>query len=173
MRLVGVVAGACAVLALAGCSKAVDGQPEASGTPLTKEQLFDPCSVPDDVVLAAGADPASKNDNPFAVEREEWKGCTWRAGEFFLSLLNTTKSMLDFRKNTYIHDFVDVTVGGRNGVQYLIGESNPPEECGIVFDSSQGRITLQAALALGSRDTTDSCQVAKAAGPNFVEVLPE
>lgn len=40
VRVLGVVAGLCAVLAVAGCSESVSGQPEVSGAPLTKEQLL-------------------------------------------------------------------------------------------------------------------------------------
>ncbi|APE33035.1 hypothetical protein BOX37_02555 [Nocardia mangyaensis] len=174
MRLVGVAAGVCAVvLALAGCSESVDGQAEVSGAPLTKEQLFDPCNVPDEVLLAAGADPASKDDNPFSAPSSSWKGCGWRAGDFYLSLLSTTNSPQEFRENTYFHDFQDVTVNSRPGLQYLIGESNPPEECGIAFGSSQGTITLMVGRALSSKSTTDPCEVANTAAPSFVEVLPE
>src|SRR3546814_19686855 len=99
MRLVGFAAGVCAVVALAGCSEAVDGQPEASGAPLTKEQLFDPCTVSDSVLQAAGADPASKDDNPFSVPRPDWKGCSWRAGDHFISFFSTTNTMKQFRED--------------------------------------------------------------------------
>lgn len=173
MRLVGFAAGVCAVVALAGCSTAVDGQPEASGTPLTKEQLFDPCAVSDGVLQAAGADPAKKDDNPFSVPRPEWKGCNWLAGDFFLSFYSTTYTMQKFQENTHLHDFKDVTVGGRAAKQYLIGDRSPAEECGIVFESSQGRITLQANKASSSKSTTDPCAVVNDAAPHFVEIIPK
>ncbi|MFD8101344.1 DUF3558 domain-containing protein [Nocardia fluminea] len=173
MRLVGFAAGVCAVVALAGCSEAVDGQPEASGAPLTKEQLFDPCTVSDSVLQAAGADPASKDDNPFSVPREEWKGCGWRAGDFYLSLFSTTYTMQKFRENTSLHDFRDVTTGSRSGVQYLLDETNPPEQCGIAWDTSRGTVTLQASRSLSSKSSTDPCAVAGNAAPHFVPLLPQ
>lgn len=172
MRLVGFAAGVCAVLALAGCSKAVDGQPEASGAPLTKEQLFDPCTVPDSVLRAAGANPASKDDNPFSVPRADWKGCGWRAGDHFISFFATTRTLQEFRQNTYLHDFKDVTVSGRQALQYYLGSSNPPEECEIVFDTSQGRITVKASKASSSKSTTDPCVWVNDAAPHFVDSIP-
>ncbi|MFC4377143.1 DUF3558 domain-containing protein [Nocardia halotolerans] len=173
MRLVGFAAGMCAVLALAGCSDAVDGQPEASGAPPAKEQLFDPCTVPDSVLIAAGADPASKDDNPFSVPRADWKGCGWRAGEFFIDLFSTTNTMDEFRDNRLLHDFQDVAIEDRKGVQYLIGETSPPEECGLAFESSRGTITLQSSRASSSKSTTDPCVVVNNAAPHFIATFPK
>ncbi|MFE3546000.1 DUF3558 domain-containing protein [Nocardia sp. NPDC059177] len=173
MRLVGVVAAGCAVLALAGCSQDVAGQPEASGAPLTKEQLFDPCSVPDDVLLAAGADPASKDDNPFSVERAEWKGCSWKTPGYFLNFHSTTKTVQEFRENDYFHDFTDITVGDRLALQYLLGTRTPIDQCAIAFATSRGTVTLTAALFVNDKSGTDPCPLVNAAAADFVKVIPE
>ncbi|MFC9661064.1 DUF3558 domain-containing protein [Nocardia sp. NPDC127606] len=173
MRLVGFAAGVCAVVALAGCSTAVDGQPEASGTPLTKEQLFDPCTVSDRVLQAAGADPATKDDNPFSVPRADWKGCAWTANGYFISLFTTTKTMKEFRANDYLHDFKDVSIGDRKATQYLLGTKTPPDQCGIAFESAQGTITLQASKFVDNKASTDPCQLANDAAPHFVTILPQ
>ncbi|MFD3463471.1 DUF3558 domain-containing protein [Nocardia fluminea] len=173
MRLVGFAAGVCAVLALAGCSEAVDGQPEASGAPLTKEQLFDPCTVSDSVLQAAGLDPASKDDNPFSVPRAEWKGCAWRGDGHFIGMNSTTYTMQEFRANDYFHDFKDINVQGRPAMQYLLGTRTPANQCGIIFDTSQGRITVTASKFIDDKSSTDPCMLVNNAVPNFVEILPK
>ncbi|MFC8383895.1 DUF3558 domain-containing protein [Nocardia sp. NPDC057272] len=172
MRLVGFAAGVCAVVALTGCSTAVDGQPEASGAPLTKEQLFDPCTVSDSVLQAAGADPATKDDNPFSVPRPDWKGCSWRAGDHFISFFSTTNTLQQFRENQYFRDFHDVTVSGRPALQFYLGTINPPEECEIAFDTSQGRVTLTASKASSSNSTTDPCVWVNDAASHFASSIP-
>ncbi|MFE1594479.1 DUF3558 domain-containing protein [Nocardia sp. NPDC058705] len=173
MRLVGLAAGVCAVMALAGCSEAVDGQPEASGAPLTKEQLFDPCTVPDSVLQAAGLDPASKDDNPFSVPRAEWKGCAWRGGGHFISLMSTTHTMQEVRANDYLHDFKDITVGDRPAVQYLLGTRTPVNQCAIAFDTSKGRVSITATKFIDDTSSIDPCELANTAAPNFLEILPK
>ncbi|MFB7877673.1 DUF3558 domain-containing protein [Nocardia sp. NPDC056064] len=173
MRLVGLAAASCAVLALVGCSKEVDGQPEASGAPLTKEQLFDPCATPDSVLLAAGADPASKDDNPFSVERAEWKGCSWRADGYYLNFHSTTKTIQDFRANDYLHDFRDITVGTRPALQYLMGDRKPVDQCAIAFDTSKGTVSLTAALFVADKSGTDPCPLVNTAATKFLEIIPE
>ncbi|MFF2086883.1 DUF3558 domain-containing protein [Nocardia sp. NPDC058176] len=173
MRLVGVAAGVCAVvLALAGCSETVDGQPEVSGAPLTKEQLFDPCTVPDSALEAAGLDPASKNDNLFSVPRAAWKGCAWRADSYYISLISTTYTMDEVRANDRHHGFKDVSVGDRTAVQYYVGNETAPVECDITFETGQGRIMLNANKFVDDKSTTDPCSLAENAAPFFVDLIP-
>ncbi|TDP39487.1 DUF3558 domain-containing protein [Nocardia ignorata] len=173
MRLVGIAVGVGVALVLSGCGQSVDGQPEVSGAPLTKEQLFDPCGVPESALVAAGADPASKDDNPFSVPRAEWKGCGWRAGDFFLSLLSSTYTISEYRTNTYYRDFKEVTIDNRSGLQYQLGDKSPSEECGIVFDTTQGRIEIVASKALSSKSTTDPCARVNEMAPHFASILPQ
>ncbi|MFF2086878.1 DUF3558 domain-containing protein [Nocardia sp. NPDC058176] len=171
MRLAYLTAAVCAAaVVLAGCSETVDGQAVIS--PLTKERLFDPCTVRDSVVQAAGADPATRDDNPFSSPRPDWKGCRWTADGYFISLFSTTNTVQQFRENDYLHDFQTVTVGGREGLQYLLGTWDPPHQCGIAFGSSQGTITLQASKFVDNKSSTDPCLLANNAAPNFMEVLP-
>ncbi|WP_278264777.1 DUF3558 domain-containing protein [Nocardia sp. AG03] len=173
MRLVGLAAAGCAVLALVGCSKEVDGQPEASGAPLTKEQLFDPCATPDSVLLAAGLDPAKKDDNVFSVPRAEWKACAWRGDGYFITFESTIYTMEEIRSNTYFHDFKDVTVGDRQAVQYTPGERTPPNQCEIAFDTAnQGRAIVVATKFVDNKSTVDPCAIVHAAAPHFLEEIP-
>ncbi|WP_181698726.1 DUF3558 domain-containing protein [Nocardia sp. GTS18] len=172
MRLVGIAVGVGVALVLSGCGQSVDGQPEVSGAPLTKEQLFDPCGVPESALVAAGADPASKDDNPFSVPRAEWKGCGWNAGDHFISLFTTANTMQEVRANDYLHDFKDVTVGDRKATQYLLGTRTPPNQCGLAFESSQGTVLLQASKFIDDKSPTDPCTLANDAAPHFVSVLP-
>lgn len=178
MRLVGLAAASCAVLALVGCSTSVDGQPEAgpeaSGTPLTKDQLFDPCTVPTTVLEAAGLDPTWKDDNPFSVERAEWKGCGYKGDGHFIYFSSTTYTMDEIRANDYFHDFKDITIGDRSALKYTPGERTPPNQCEIAFDTShQGRVMVTATKFVDNESATDPCAIADAAAPSFLTVIPK
>ncbi|MFE3545212.1 DUF3558 domain-containing protein [Nocardia sp. NPDC059177] len=174
MRLVGVVAASCAVVALAGCSQQVEGQPEASGAPLTKEQLFDPCSVPDDVLLATGLDLTWKDDNPFSVPRAEWKGCGYKGDGHFITFKSTLYTLDEIRANDYFHSFKDITVGDRPAIQYTPGNRQPPNQCEIAIDTSnQGRVMLTATKFVDNKSSTDPCAIADAAAPHFFETVPQ
>ncbi|GEM29814.1 hypothetical protein NN3_08210 [Nocardia neocaledoniensis NBRC 108232] len=173
MRLIGLAVGACAVLVLAGCSEEGGGQAEVSGAPLTKEQLFDPCTVPEGALVAAGADPASKDDNPFTVGREDWKGCDWSAGGHYIGLISTTHTLDEFRANDRFSEFRDVTIGDRRALQHYVGSQTPPNECQVTFDTSRGRVSVSAMRFLSDKSTTDPCEWAAAAAPHFMAYLPQ
>ncbi|UGT53126.1 DUF3558 domain-containing protein [Nocardia asteroides] len=172
MRLIGLAVGACAVLVLAGCSEEVGGQAEVSGAPLTKEQLFDPCTVPDGALTAAGLDPASKDDNLFSVPRAEWKGCGWTADGHFISFMSTVYTMDEIRANDRYHDFKEVTVGDRKALQFYIGTEQTPVECELAIETGQGRALINASKFVDSKSPTDPCSLANNAAPHFIAYVP-
>jgi len=176
--VLGVVAGLCAVLAVAGCSESVSGQPEVSGAPLTKEQLFDPCTLPESAIAATGADPATKDSNPFGTPRAEYIGCRWTAANtdgrwgFFLRISSSIKPIEDFRKNTYFREFHDIQVSDRAAYQYYLGPNIPPGGCEISFHTSRGVVSLAANKYVDSKTATDPCELALGAAVKVVEFLP-
>jgi hypothetical protein len=184
MRVIAAAAGLCAVLAVAGCSKTVggSGQTAASQTPtsakLTKEQLWNPCSLPDSVVTAAGADPATKDTDPAFGERKDWKLCQWIAersdGRWGHGMLvgSTTNTLDDFRRNTYFHDFGDVKVKDRDALQFYPGSAKPPQECGLAFNTGQGVVMIKVAKFIDSKTSTDPCALAVPAAEKIVDSLP-
>ncbi len=178
MRVLGVVAGLCAVLAVAGCSESVSGQPEVSGAPLTKEQLFDPCTLPESAIAATGADPATKDSNPFGTPRAEYIGCRWTAANtdgrwgFFLRISSSTKPIEDFRKNKYFRDFHEIKVGDRAAYQYYVGSDLPPTTCEISFDTSKGVVSASADKYVDSETGTDPCALALGAVSEVVDAIP-
>ncbi|WUA08497.1 DUF3558 domain-containing protein [Nocardia sp. NBC_01377] len=178
MRVLGVVAGLCAVLAVAGCSESVSGQPEVSGAPLTKEQLFDPCTLPESVIASTGADPATKDSNPFGTPREAFIGCEWDAANtdgrwgHFILISSSSKSLEDFRTNDYFNDFHDTKVGDRAAFQYYLGNNSPPVECGFSFDTSKGVVTVSAKKYVDSKTTADPCVFTLGAVSKIIDSIP-
>ncbi|MGW5573827.1 DUF3558 domain-containing protein [Nocardia thailandica] len=185
MRVIGVVAGVCAVaLAVVGCGETVrgSGQPEttSAGAPLSKEALFDPCSLPDRVIAATGADPATKDTHPFGPERSAFKGCVWEAKQsdgrwgHYVTVGSTTHTLADFRTNSYYRDFRDVQVANRTGLQFYLGSAVPPVECQIAFPTAnQGVVFVTASKYIDSETSTDPCTLAGAAAAQIVTAIPQ
>ncbi|MGW5453378.1 DUF3558 domain-containing protein [Nocardia sp. NPDC003979] len=173
MRLVGIAVGVGVALVLSGCGQSVDGQPEVSGAPLTKEQLFDPCGVPESALVAAGLDPASKDTNLFSVPRAEWKGCAWRGGDHFISFMSTVYTIEEIRANDRYHDFKDVTVGDRKALRFTIGDEAVPVECEIAVETQQGRALINATKFVDSKSTIDPCVLAEDAAPHIIDYVPQ
>ncbi|WP_043654842.1 DUF3558 domain-containing protein [Nocardia thailandica] len=184
MRVIGVVAGVCAVtLTVAGCGETVTGSgaptTSAAGTPLSKEQLFDPCTLPDSVIAATGADPATKDTNPLGREPSRFRACKWmaensdgRSGHFMM-VSSTTYTLEDYRANSLFHDFVDVQIGGRAGLRSYVGNENPPVECDIAFNTSRGIVSVSTDKFVDSKTTTDPCVFATKAAEQVVSSLPK
>ncbi|WP_245367647.1 DUF3558 domain-containing protein [Nocardia goodfellowii] len=174
----------CAVLVGAGCS-GTDGGTGGTGTSqapssakLSKEQLWDPCSLPDSVITATGADPSTKDTDPAFGERGDWKLCSWRAdgtdgrwGHFML-VASTTRTLDEFRKNTYFHDFSDVKVGDRDAMQFYIGTRKPPTECALASETSKGVVMVKIAKFVDSETSTDPCALAVPAVEQVVGSIP-
>jgi hypothetical protein len=160
MRAVVVAAGLCAVLAVAGCSMSQSGSPSVSATTLSEGQLWDPCSLPDSAISAAGADPGSKDTNPFFVAQPGWKGCAWRGGHYFLGLLVSTHSLPEIRNNSFFHSLQDINIAGRSATSYYQGNSSPPDNCIVAFGTSGGTIEVMVDQAVGDQSAGDYCAIA-------------
>ncbi|MGW0251382.1 DUF3558 domain-containing protein [Nocardia goodfellowii] len=174
----------CAVLVGAGCS-GTEGGTGGTGTSqapssakLTKEQLWDPCGLPDSVIASTGADPSTKNTDPALGERQDWRLCQWTAERsdgrwgHFLLVSSTNKTLDDFRRNTYFRDFSDVTVKGRGALQFYLGSRRPPTQCELAFSTSQGVVSVNAGKYTDSETSTDPCALAKSAAEKIVDSLP-
>ncbi|MBF6353312.1 DUF3558 domain-containing protein [Nocardia higoensis] len=171
--------GLCAALAVTGCSGTVEGEPTVSApTSLTKEQLFDPCSVPDSIIATTGVDLSTRDTTPFVTERTNWLGCQWQANDtdgrwgHFLMLQSTTYTMDDFRANDLFNGFTDVTIDTRDGVRFYVGRDNPPTECEIAFSTSQGTVSVNAGKFADSKTTTDPCTFAMDAAEKLIDIIP-
>jgi hypothetical protein len=160
MRAVVVVAGLCAVLAVAGCSKSQPGAPQASATTLSEGQLWDPCSLPDSAISAAGADPGSKDTNTFGAPQPGWKGCAWRAGHYFLNVYVTNHTLDEISRIPKFRDVQDVNVSGRRAISYYL-ESSPPDNCIISIPTSGGLVEVDVNQAAGDPSAGDYCGIAE------------
>jgi hypothetical protein len=172
MRAVVVVAGLCAVLVVAGCSKSQPGSSQASATTLSEGQLWDPCSLPDSAISAAGADPGSKDTNTFGAPQPGWKGCAWSAGHYFLNVLVSVHTVDQVRASPLFHDVRDVNISGRRAVSYYL-QSSPPDNCIISIPTSKGLVEVDAAQSAGDPSAGDYCAIAMRSEQVLDAYLPQ
>ncbi|WP_081706303.1 DUF3558 domain-containing protein [Nocardia sp. CNY236] len=177
--------GLCAVLVLAGCGKQVPGQASArdemspqanAGQSATDAGLYDPCTLPDDAIVALGADPATKNDNPFRVPRAGWKGCAWIAGWHGLAVFATDYPISEFMANHTFRDFTDVDISGRKAMTFYQGvENSPPDNCIVVFDTPRGVVQLRIDDLARDRDkgADELCAVAVSSTESLNSLFPQ
>lgn len=132
----------CLVLpALAACEGTVGG----NSTPqidAVEVDLYDSCTLPADVVAAAGLDPNRVDNNPFGVPRTGWRGCAWTVKDFAVRVFATTRTVDEYRNNPSLHDFRDVDLEGRQAFSFLQGKAQPPDNCSVAFGTSRGTIDI-------------------------------
>ncbi|WP_368858356.1 DUF3558 domain-containing protein [Nocardia alni] len=171
MRTVAVVAGLCAVLAVAGCSKSQSGQPQAAATTtLSEAQLWDPCSLPDSAVAATGVDPSTKDTNPTEVAQPGWRSCRWRTTGYFMTVNSTSHTMDEVRNNSSLSNIKGVDVPGRQAVSYNDGSS---DDCGVDFPTSKGLVEVIVRKAYGTAATEDSCVIAVRSATTLNQSIPQ
>ncbi|WP_429422320.1 DUF3558 domain-containing protein [Nocardia sp. GAS34] len=171
MRALAVVAGACVVLAVAGCGNG--GQSGTSTTAtrtLTPDQLWDPCSLPDAAVAATGVKADTKDANPFGSTTTGWKGCNWNNDTYYLSVFANNRTMDQVRSNTSFHNIHDVDVPGRKAVSYTEGSNN---SCGLDFATSQGVVEVIVRPSPGTPSTGDYCATALNTAHSLNSLIPK
>jgi|UniRef100_UPI001C535E1C hypothetical protein len=152
---------AVSVLTLvAGCSGDVTGTATAD-----QAEPFDPCTIPDDAIAAAGLDPATKSsitDGGYITPG--WDICSWDGSQenswyslsIFFSLVYTIE---DVRTDTRYSEMTTLTVAGRESLRYKFGIVDLSETCDIAFQTEAGLIKISA-LKKGSQDLQgDMCDI--------------
>lgn len=159
MRALAVVASMCVVLAVAGCGKSTQsGTPTASAqTKLTKDQLWDPCSLPDEAVAATGVTTDTKNTNPVGGPTSAFRGCGWKSDTYALAVFSTTHTMDEVRSNTSFQNLHNVDVPGRSAVSYTEGSWG---SCRVDFPTSKGVVEILVDKSLTSSSGVDVCATA-------------
>ncbi|MFC8047947.1 DUF3558 domain-containing protein [Nocardia sp. NPDC057353] len=154
----------------AGCESSTEGS--ATPSSIAPEALFNPCVVPDGVVVAAGADPASKNDNPFGTPRTGWVGCRWLADRYALRIFATTKTIDEFRANDYFKDFREADLAGRQAVTFAEGRETPPGNCSVAYPTSQGTIQFLVSKDVTLAELPDPCEIVLRAARSADQSIP-
>ncbi|GGK40345.1 DUF3558 domain-containing protein [Nocardia camponoti] len=163
---------ACGLVA-AGCGPEQGGSGGATTT--AAAALFDPCTqISEDVLRAAGVDPASKVSGAGGVHQSGWEICSWDAPEYSLAVLSTGRSVAEFEAKGGNVDFQDVTIAGRKGRQFRVEGASKDRACDVVFPAQQGVLQLNVLdnPILYRSKLEDPCTVLARVGEVVVPGLP-
>ena len=113
-------------------------------TPNKNEGLFDPCSIPDDALAAAGLDPATEDAGFFGVQRTGWEACVWGGSWFTIGVLSTSHTFDEVKNNPSNIDLAPADLPGRDAVSFRHISDHNVEVCDVAFPSSEGVITVRS-----------------------------
>lgn len=155
----GISGAVCIVCAVVGCgSQTVEGSPTAatqSGQP-----SFDPCTLPDQALVAAGVDPATEDPDFFGVRKQGWNLCKWSDRWYFLGVAATNIPIQAVRENPRNTAITPVSVGTRDAFTYREATPDNYEYCDVAYQSSDGSIIIRADMKHSAEEQTDPCAIA-------------
>lgn len=126
-----------AALSAAGCSSQTTGSP-TTPTTTAAPPLWDACSLPDNLLNAAGLSPASKDQNAHPYSGET--SCDWSGTAYGVTVIADNTMTLQYIRTKYGNrDFTDVTVAGRPGLQYH-DNSDTVHSCDLALPVKTGGV---------------------------------
>ncbi|HEY5857467.1 MAG TPA: DUF3558 family protein [Aldersonia sp.] len=167
----GIAGAVCIVCAVVGCgSQTVEGSPTAatqSGQP-----SFDPCTLPDEALVAAGVDPESEDPDFFGVRKLGWNLCKWSAGWYVLGVAATKVPIEAVRENPRNTAITPVSVGARDAFTYREATPDSHEYCDVAYQSTDGPVIIRAEID-GWESQADPCAVAVSSAQALDPFIPQ
>lgn len=137
------------MMLVAGCGESTPSAPDAalptstSVAPIAAEP-WDPCTIPDNAVEAAGLDVESESSNLFgdAPLSNDWKTCIWTDPDpgswYFLGVFSGRRTLDDLRGNDRFNEFSrDDELGG---YEFLRADRPAGRSCGFALEVEQGLV---------------------------------
>ncbi|MBY6366584.1 DUF3558 family protein [Rhodococcoides corynebacterioides] len=147
LRTAGVVG--VAALIVAACGGGVTGTPVA--------ELWDPCSLPTDVLLDAGADPEPLNATTQRQGENEWKFCTFKLERAMLTVFATTTPFDDVAADARATERQPTSIAGEPAIQFLLPEIYRTPSCFVSAGRPYG--TVQYVVSENLMDKTPVSEV--------------
>jgi hypothetical protein len=166
------VTAAALAVSLAACGDDGHNTGPAAATPRPAAELWNPCTLPPDVVRAAGVDPATAETGIGGVEQSGWKICSWDGAAYTLTVYSTGRTVAEFERKPGNVDFRDITIAGRAGRQFRVQGGATDLKCDVVFPAAHG--VVQVALLNNAilDHPEDPCVLLPRAADAIVPALP-
>ncbi len=161
-------AGLVAAMALvAGCGGASEDAPVAESSTSAVEATpvaakpWDPCTIPDAAVEAAGLDVESKTTNLFgdAPLSNDWMTCIWTDPDpgswYFLGMFSGFHSLDDLQLNSRFGQFSKIDDLG--GYEFLRADRPAGRSCGFALEVEQGLVYFVLDTRAASEPAGDPC----------------
>nr|WP_245716795.1 DUF3558 domain-containing protein [Nocardia mikamii] len=137
---------------------------------------WNPCSIPDADIAAAGLNPARKqaDTGTYGTKFPGWDICGWMSDSWYrVNVYSTNVHSFDEVVNnaTLFHDPQQVSVAGRRAV--LLHQVDEPQGCTIAFDVPSGPIQIQLNPKASADTVGDSCSEATRIAGVLVNDFPE
>ncbi|MEV6359918.1 DUF3558 domain-containing protein [Nocardia asteroides] len=148
---------------IAGCgdTEPITAQPSsttAAAAPTNADPaagLWDPCTLPDSELSAAGLNPSTVKKDVAGVAFEDWKVCSWQDSgkQYTFTMFATGHTLNEVKQRADYGEFVDTSVGTRPAVQYRTAGSSHDYSCSIAAQAPFGFIDFDVLVRHSARTT--------------------
>ncbi|MGS2806056.1 DUF3558 domain-containing protein [Nocardia sp. MW-W600-9] len=167
---------------VSGCNDAepVQTAPPATTTAATSTSvdpsagLWDPCTLPDSALSAAGLNTSTKEKDVAGVAFEGWKVCAWQDGKktYTFTAASGKHTLDEARSRTDYTGYVDTTVGSFKALQSRpVGASNDLA-CYLSIEVSGGMVDFSVGNRVSAKNPGDPCAEVRRLSEAFVSYLP-
>lgn len=173
-----------ALLVITGC----DASPGQPGVPTTTEDaaaadanLWDPCSIDEDLLRQVGVDPATRDDTISGVrDVGGWRLCSWKdkpvRGSYSLGVWSTVHTIEESKQDANNIEFTDIAVAGRSGTQFKRADDPEGDVCYLSFPADGQSIEISVYKAYSTMELEDErepCVIGLAAAESLVPEFPK
>ncbi|WP_176444177.1 DUF3558 domain-containing protein [Rhodococcoides kyotonense] len=154
-----------ALTLVVGCNQPADGT--ANREPSTAAKQFDPCSIPDDAIAAAGLDPATRSAGAGnGLTTPGWQICSWDgpsgdAWYYYSISFSMNHDLEEIRLQPGNVDHSEIEFAGRVGLQYRMDLRERLSVCNIAFDTQAGVAAVMASSFRASQTKGDLCEIVR------------
>ncbi|WP_446226076.1 DUF3558 domain-containing protein [Nocardia sp. IBHARD005] len=137
--------------------------------------LWDPCTLPDSALAAAGLNTSTKEKDVAGVKFEGWKVCAWddAAKTYALTVFTSTHTIDEVRARTDWTDFTAVQIGGYSGLQYRPAGSAHDAECSISLTVGRQLVDFSVLNRHSARNIAkDACQESRRLTEVLIQNVP-
>ncbi|OBA41500.1 hypothetical protein A5789_14380 [Nocardia sp. 852002-51101_SCH5132738] len=149
------------------------GTPAATTAAPAAAAFWDPCSLPDSEIAAAGLNAAGKSrlsDSTYPT----WKMCKWSSADetFELVIASSDRTVDDLLAPGTYQDLRRTEYYGRQWIQYRSVEDTNKIACDIATPAEFGSIVFAFRTAGGKRNGVDTCAKGNEVGARLFRSLP-
>ncbi|WP_083894716.1 DUF3558 family protein, partial [Nocardia tenerifensis] len=148
-------------------------KPAATPAPPAADAIWDPCTLPESNISAAGLDPATKKRLNYP-DYPSWRMCQWQATDrsFELVIGATAKTTDDLLAPGTYKDLRRTEYYGRQVVQYRSVQDTHLRTCNVATPAPYGSTEFAVRTTKVQTDDFDSCADANKLGAALFRSLP-
>ncbi len=136
--------------------------------------LWDPCTLPDSALSAAGLNPSTKEKDIAGVAFEDWKVCGWQDANktYTFTAASTNHTLDEARSRTDYTDYVDTTVGSMKALQSRPTGASNDLACYLSIEVPGGMVDFSVGNRVSAKNAGDPCSEVRRLSETFASYLP-